>query len=199
VQIPLHLQPSLALSVETEELGITAGLQDRVIQVYEGMVYMDFAEASMREEAGYRYGTYERLDPVLLPPLYIAFREDAGEPTEISHTPLRARYEQGDPVVRTAMERFAELTVQARAALLRGDTAELSRLMDENFDLRRSIVQLRPEHIEMLETARSLGVSAKFAGSGGAIIGVCPDDATFAELKRRLGAIHCHVQRPIVR
>ena len=43
VEIPLHVQPSLVLSVETEELGIAAGLQDRVIQCYEGLVYMDFA------------------------------------------------------------------------------------------------------------------------------------------------------------
>jgi glucuronokinase len=78
VQIPLHLQPSLALSVETEELGITAGLQDRVIQVHEGMVYMDFARGSMREENGYRYGVYERMDPALLPPLYIALQYRGG-------------------------------------------------------------------------------------------------------------------------
>jgi len=199
VQIPLHVQPSLALSVEMEELGITAGLQDRVIQVYEGMVYMDFAKAFMREEASFRFGVYECLDPTLLPPLFLAFSEEAGEPTEVSHTPLRTRYEQGDPAVHAAMERFAELTSEARQALLRGDVSELSRLMDENFDLRRSIVQILPEHIRMIETARSLGVSAKFAGSGGAIIGVCPDDATFAELKKRLGAIHCQVLRPTVR
>lgn len=43
VEIPRRILPSLALSVETEELGIAAGLQDRVIQVYEGLVYMDFA------------------------------------------------------------------------------------------------------------------------------------------------------------
>ena len=36
VEIPPGVQPSLVLSVETEELGIAAGLQDRVIQVYEG-------------------------------------------------------------------------------------------------------------------------------------------------------------------
>ena len=29
-----------------EELGITAGLQDRVIQVYGGLVYMDFDKGS---------------------------------------------------------------------------------------------------------------------------------------------------------
>ena len=47
VEIPRRVQPSLVLSVETEELGIAAGLQDRVIQVYEGLVYMDFAEERM--------------------------------------------------------------------------------------------------------------------------------------------------------
>src|SRR5205823_7175352 len=38
VTIAREVQPSLALAVETEELGITAGLQDRVAQVYEGLV-----------------------------------------------------------------------------------------------------------------------------------------------------------------
>jgi glucuronokinase len=199
VQIPLHVQPSLALSVETEELGITAGLQDRVIQVHEGMVYMDFARESMRDENGYRYGVYERMDPALLPPLYIALSTEAGEPTEISHTPLRARYEQGESVVLAAMDRFAQLASDAREALSSGETAKLSRLMDENFDLRRSIIPIHPVHLRMVETARSAGATAKFAGSGGAIIGVCPDDAVYAELKRRLEAIGCQVLRPTVR
>ena len=42
VQLPLEIQPMFVLLVEQEELGITVGLQDRVIQVYEGLVYMDF-------------------------------------------------------------------------------------------------------------------------------------------------------------
>jgi glucuronokinase len=45
VEIPKEAQPSFVLPVEREELGITAGLQDRVVQVYEGVVYMDFAPA----------------------------------------------------------------------------------------------------------------------------------------------------------
>ena len=32
----------LALEVETEELGIAAGLQDRIAQVYGGVTFMDF-------------------------------------------------------------------------------------------------------------------------------------------------------------
>ena len=42
VEIPNEILPNLVLSVETEELGIKAGLQDRVIQTYEGCVFMDF-------------------------------------------------------------------------------------------------------------------------------------------------------------
>ena len=45
VQLPLEAQPMFVLLVEQEELGITVGLQDRVIQVYEGLVYMDFDRA----------------------------------------------------------------------------------------------------------------------------------------------------------
>jgi glucuronokinase len=42
VEIDKAVLPGLILAVETDELGINAGLQDRVIQVYEGCVFMDF-------------------------------------------------------------------------------------------------------------------------------------------------------------
>jgi len=44
-QIPLHELPGLTLSVERDELQIAAGLQDRGIQNYEGIVYMNFDRA----------------------------------------------------------------------------------------------------------------------------------------------------------
>jgi len=198
VEIPLHLQPSLALSVETEELGIVAGLQDRVIQVYGGLVYMDFAREAMRQECGYRYGVYERLDPALLPPLYLAYSEEEGEPTEVTHRPLRVRFDQGDPDVVGAMQRFARLTDDAKKALLAGDADRLHRLIDENFDTRRSICQLQPAHVRMIETARQAGASAKFAGSGGAIIGTYRDETIYLRLKRDLEAIGCRVLKPVV-
>ncbi len=198
VQIPLHLQPSLALSVETDELGIVGGLQDRVIQVFGGLVYMDFARETMQQECGYRYGVYERLEPALLPPLYLAYSEDEGEPTEVTHRPLRVRYEQGDPEVVAAMRRFAQLAADAKSALLGGDAAGLSRLMDENFDTRRSICQLQPAHVRMVETARRAGASAKFAGSGGAIVGVYHDEKMFARLKKDLESIGCRVLKPTI-
>ena len=51
ITIPKEVQPSLALSVEREELGIAAGLQDRVVQAYQGLVFMDFSRELMEAQA----------------------------------------------------------------------------------------------------------------------------------------------------
>ena len=86
------------------------------------------------------------------------------------------------------MVRFGELTAEAREALVTGDADRLGRLIDANFDLRRSICRLPPEQVEMVDRARRAGASAHFAGSGGAILGVCSDEQTFARLKAELEA-----------
>ena len=59
--------------------------------------------------------------------------------------------------------------------------------MNENFDTRRRIYNLPRWQVQMVEAARAAGASAKFAGSGGAIVGICPDEATFERLKARPG------------
>ncbi len=196
IDIPMRVQPSLVLSVERDELGIAAGLQDRVIQVYEGLVYMDFAEERMEVIHGLRCGVYEPLDPALLPPLYVAYDANVSEPTEIVHGDLRARFNQGEPAVVDAMRAFADLAERARSAILNGDPATLTRLIDQNFDLRRSICRLPREQVQMVEQARACGASAKFAGSGGAVIGTYPDEGVFARLQTALGAIGCRVLKP---
>lgn len=197
VEIPLEVQPSLALSVETRELGITAGLQDRVAQVYEGLVFMDFAPEQTWIIDDLECGRYERLDPALLPPLYVAFSRQAGEPTEVTHGPLRSRYDQGDKAVRAAMLKFASITDRAKDALLAADHAAFAKLVDDNFDLRASICDLSPAHVEMIETARAAGASAKFAGSGGAIVGTLPaGEDGYEKLTAAMRGIGCTVLRP---
>jgi glucuronokinase len=198
VEIPRQVQPSLVLSVEADELGIAAGLQDRVIQVYDGLVYMDFARDCVEEHCGLKCGVYEPLDPSCLPPLYLAYNTQVGEPTEVFHNDLRARFQQGEPAVVEAMGRFAEFTVQARRALSQGDAEGFGRFIDANFDLRRSICRLPAGQVAMVETARGAGATAHFAGSGGAIIGVYPDEATLQRLQTALGALGCRVVRPII-
>lgn len=198
VEIPRRVLPSLALAVETQELGIAAGLQDRVIQVYEGVVYMDFARERMETVHGLPCAVYEPLDPSLLPPLYVAYSTGVAEPTEVVHNDLRARYQRGDADVHQAMDRFAALAAEARDAIVCRDAATFSRLVDANFDLRRSILRLPAGQVEMVLRARQAGASATFTGSGGAIIGVCPDASTYERLQASLGAIQCAVIRPIL-
>ena len=198
ISIPKEIQPSLVLSVEQEELGITAGLQDRVIQIFEGCVYMDFSKDRMAAVKGYQCGHYEPITLAPMPPLYIAYNTDVGEPTEVLHNHLRARYLNGDRDVVDAMGRFAELTDLARDAIQNTDWRRLGELLDENFNLRRSICRLHSDHEAMVETARSCGASAKFAGSGGAIIGLYYDDAVFERLQKELGKLNCSVIRPAI-
>ncbi|MFV0442702.1 MAG: mevalonate kinase [Planctomycetaceae bacterium] len=200
VEFPLEVQPSLALDVERRELGISAGLQDRVIQIYEGAVYMDFARDREQTDPdlGLPFGIYERLKPGKLPPLYVAYSTDVGEPTYVVHNPLRARYESGDQAVVRAMDTFADLTVRFLQAMHAENIDEMSRLIDENFNTRRSICNLNADHVAMIEAARSTGASAKFAGSGGAIIGVCRDDTMFASLQAKLQPLGCKVIRPTI-
>jgi glucuronokinase len=198
VTMPREVQPSLALSVEVEELGITAGLQDRVIQVYEGLVYMDFSLEKMHDLAGFPCGTYEPLDPALLPPLYLAYSTDASEPTEVFHNDIRGRFNRGEPAVVRAMCRCAALASEAREALLASDAEQFGRCIDENFEQRRSIYQLPERQVQMVELARQCGARAHFAGSGGAIIGTYRDNAMLHELESTLGRIGCRVHKPVV-
>ncbi len=198
VEIPSEVQPSLVLTIETEELGITAGLQDRVIQVYEGVVYMDFGETRERVIDGFKCYAYEPLDPGLLPPLYLAYNYSLAEPTEVFHNDIRGRFNRGEQKVVEAMRHCAELAASGREALLNRDIARLAKLMDENFDTRRRIYNLPPWQVQMVETARQCGASAQFAGSGGAIVGTYRDQAMLDDLTAKLGAIGSRVVKPQV-
>ncbi len=193
--IPPHLLASLALSAETE-LGIPAGLQDRVIQAFEGIVYMDFSPEKTRRERGLAFGEYEPLKPTHMPRFYLAWLTRGAEPTEVTHRSLRQRFDAGELEVVRAMERFAAIASEGRTALVDGDVGRLNELINENFDLRRSICPLNPDHVRLVETARSVGASAKFCGSGGAIIGCCDSDAMYRQLTDACAEMGAEVVAP---
>ncbi len=195
VSIPNHLLASLTLSVE-QELGIPAGLQDRVIQAYEGVVYMDFDAATMQTEKGLSFGQYESISPKLLPNLYVAYAHSASEPTEVLHNDLRQRFDNGDREVTSAMVKFAEIAEAGNAALNSGQPERIHQLIDQNFDLRCSICQVQPLHQKMVNTARSVGASGKNCGSGGAIIGTFADDRMLDQLGNAMGEIGCRIIQP---
>jgi glucuronokinase len=195
IEIPLPLQAKLALETETKELGVPAGPQDRVIQVYEGLVYMDFAKTLMESRG---YGEYERLDPALLPNVYLAYRTSLSEGTEVFHTNVRERWNAGDPAVCGAMEEWARYAAEGREALLKGDVAALGKLIDANFDLRASIYTIGQGNLEMIQTARAVGATSNFSGSGGAVTGTFEDAKMFARLKESYAPMGIKVIRPKV-
>ena len=195
VDIPLPVQANLVLETETRELGVPAGPQDRVIQVYEGVVYMDFAEELMKTRG---YGNYEPLDPGLLPTLFLAYRTSLSEGTEIFHSNVRERWRHGDSEIVSAMRTWASYAEQGRDALLERDYAKLDRLIDRNFDLRAQIYQLSRGNLEMIEAARGVGASANFAGSGGAIVGRYQGEEMYGALAAAMARIGVAVIKPQV-
>lgn len=196
-QIGREILPNLILSVENDELGIPAGLQDRVIQVYEGVVFMDFNKEHMQKKG---HGIYEPIEPWLLPPLYIAYKRNLGEGTEVFHSDLRKRYNENDPEVLDAIQEWGDLATKVRDLIVARRGQEIGPLLDRNFDLRRKIYRdkMGKGNIEMVEAARSVGASAKFTGSGGAIVGTFEDESMFRRLVENLGPLGVEVFKPTI-
>ncbi len=195
VEIPQPILPTLILEAERDELGINAGFMDRVIQVYEGCVFMDLDREIVQAQG---FGRYERLDPGSLPPLYLAYKPDLGKVSGRVLNPIREGFERGDPVVLEALRRLAALAEEGKEALLRRDRERLRALMDENFDLRSRIMPISEENLSLIRAARACGASAKFAGSGGSLIGLYEDEKMFADLSRALGEQQAIVIKPVV-
>ena len=193
IDIPREVQPSLILSAERDELDINAGFMDRVIQVYEGCVFMDLDETLLRA-AG--HGRYEPLDPALLPPLYLAYKPALGKVSGRVLNEIRVKYDRGDAFTIGVLRKLGELAERGRRALLDGDQDTFIRLMDENFELRRSIQEISPSNQEMIAAARACGASAKYAGSGGSIIGALRGEAMWGDVRRALERVGAVVLRP---
>ncbi|KAI9341176.1 ribosomal protein S5 domain 2-type protein [Obelidium mucronatum] len=167
-----HICANLALEAEKDELDIAAGLQDRVIQAYGGLVFMDFSRDLMESRG---YGAYERLPLSLVPEgLWIAY---VGVPSDSGkiHTNIRARFYQGDQEVITAMDLFADLATRAKTALLKKDHVTFAELMDTNFATRRSLygdAVVGADNLAVVKIAHEFGHAAKFSGSGGCVVGL---------------------------
>jgi len=185
--IPDRVLPRFALECENEELGISAGLQDRVVQTYGGLVFMDFDPTNPDG------GRWEALDPALLPSLFVTWLPDAGTDSGAIHRAAHERFASGDPEVVATMGAIGRLAEQALTPLTLRDSAGLGVLLDENFDLRRRIYDLDPRHVELIETARRLGSPANYTGSGGAIVGMFRDEGHLAELRDAFEGLGCEL------
>lgn len=195
VKLSPAILANVVLATERDELGIPAGLQDRVAQAYNTPVYMDFDREFMAANGIGRYL------PIEIPKelnLYVAYRTDLAEGSEVLHSRLREDYEAGVPRVLAAMEEWGNLTCAVKAALERHAFSEIPALLNRNFDLRCEVCPnaVSAKNRRMVELARSVGASAKFTGSGGAIIGTYENEAMFRELQRVLKHEEINVIKP---
>lgn len=184
---------SMAWSIEVERLGITAGLQDRVVQTYGQPVLMQFGTDSARTVLGRPAGTYDVIAPGTDMTLLVAHRAGLSEPSQVVHGDLRRRHDDGDARVVEAMDELAGLAAGAADAFASGDVAALGAAMDGTFDLRASMIDLARGHVEMIEAARSAGAHANYSGSGGAIALLCPDARIEAAARQSLKRLGCSI------
>lgn len=184
---------NLVLSVETKELGIAAGLQDRVAQAFEKPVFMNFDKEIMEKQG---CGNYKVLSTENFPLFYIAYRKNLSEGTEVLHNNLKARFNIGEKKVLQAMARWGQITEEFKTAIQNSDCKTMHELINENFDLRKELVPITSGNIKMVGLARSVGASAKFTGSGGAIIGTYENELMFSKLKDLLSNHEIEVIKP---
>ena len=195
VKVPKEMLPTLILNAEMEELGINAGLQDRVIQVYQGCVYMDFEKNYIQK---HNYGQYEPIDPKRLSNLFIAYKTELSKVSGAVLNDIRIRYDKGDTEVINTLSEIGNLALKGKEFIKQGKLSELKKLMNNNFDLRSKIMNISDSNRELVETARSCGASAKFAGSGGSIIGIFDDNEMLTRLIVEMKKIKARVIRPYI-
>ena len=183
VEISLPELANLILAVETDELGIDAGLQDRVAQSYNVPIFMDFNREYMEKN---NYGIYRELTIPSDLNLFVAFRTDLAEGSEILHSRLREDYNNRVPAVLAAIREWAYLTDVVADALQKQEYAAIEKCLRRNFELRCEVCAstVSAKNRRMVELANSLGAAAKLTGSGGAIIGIYHDNKHFETLKK---------------
>lgn len=177
-QAPAELA-EFALAVETEELGIVAGPQDRFAQAHGGLTFMDFSGERPSCEA---------LEPKLLPPLLIAWRDEAGAASGDVHARVARRCND-----RTALAALADAARAARIGLLHSDYAAFRAAVDRTLDLRGQLMELDPLSLQMAQAARAAGAAANFTGSGGAILAVAPTAEKVESAAAELRSLGCQV------
>jgi len=195
VEIPIERLPTIALEAEVNELSINAGLQDRVIQAYEGCVYMDFDKEFMDKNG---HGKYERLPLQKLPSFYIAYKTNLSKVSGKVLNDIKTKYVQGDTNVINTLKDIASLAEKAKVAIESGDFDLLGELINDNFNNRRKIMAITDSNNELVETARACGASASFTGSGGAIIGIYKDNEMLQKLVYSLRNIQARVIKPYI-
>ena len=157
----------LALEVEVEQLGWRAGLQDRLVQSYGGMIAMDFAPAARIETRFGPSGTVRRLDASLVHDAVAVWRSATAESSHASH----GRVDPSAAEVQEAMRRSADAARRCAEAIEASDLALVGEMMDLTWQCRLDAYTVRADQRRLVDDYRAIsGVAVNQAGSGGAVV-----------------------------
>ena len=190
-------------AAERRWLGVACGWVDHYLCSFGGLRYVDL-RGKQNDDAPERapYATVEDLSghvPSL--PFVLAFTGVAHHSGSV-HTPIRARWERGEPAVVAAYERMTALAREGKRALLHADWPRLGALLDENHALTRELGGSGEANERLIAAARragALGAKLAGAGGGGTIVALWtdPDASALESALRAAGATALY--RPAVK
>jgi glucuronokinase len=167
LDVPPHELAEAALMAETDDLGLAAGLADRVAQVWGATVLTDCRGPAPVISAVAVHGA---------PEVLLAWNPDAAGPSDRYHGALRDRFAAGEPGLAESMTELAGLADRAARALATGDRAGFSDAVDGSLRARCALGPVPAAALAPVDDLRSAGAAVNFAGSGGALVIVGPVD-----------------------
>ncbi|TSC93571.1 MAG: glucuronokinase 1-like [Candidatus Berkelbacteria bacterium Athens1014_28] len=177
------------LKVENQ-LGVTAGLQDRILQaayVFDpkiDAVFMDFGVESRRE--GCDFSPLKLSDRKRMFSSALILSSQPSHSGKV-HKPIVAKLRRRGKRIIRAFSELGEIGYHARNAFMTGDWFELGGMMTATAEKRIEIYGeevLGPLNMAIVEACRAAGVYWNFTGSGGAVVAMLPEgDESFDRLK----------------
>lgn len=181
------LVAALALSVESSELGIAAGLQDRLVQSHGCTLAMDFSE--MHRVGPFEVGLVEPL-PNVPGRLVVASRPANAQPSGQIHRSLRDDHDADLGSTRSMMSDIADQGRRAAEAVRAADVSILGAAIDRTLTLRAELLPLDPAMLDAAAAVRLAGGHANWSGSGGSITVLLPNGVDESTLIRTLENDH---------
>ena len=200
-ELPPHWVAEECRVIERDVMGVQCGFQDQYMTVFGGRNYIDTRGKERLQGAGSGepLATVEPLASLSPDPPFLLASTGIERNSGAVHTPIRQRWEEGDPDVIEGYERVMELGRLGKKALLAGDWAALGAMMDENHEIQKGLGGSHPACDHLIDAARTAGAfGAKLAGAGagGTIIALCADPERTEAALRDAGAFRILRPKP---
>eukprot|EP00924_Labyrinthula_sp_SR-Ha-C_P006327 maker-scaffold_31-snap-gene-3.76-mRNA-1 protein AED:0.21 eAED:0.21 QI:83/1/1/1/1/1/4/148/343 len=175
----------LALSVETEALGLAGGMQDALSQSFDDVVYMDFQSNEFVSLPEVKQFLSSKKNPLQ----FVLVHQDTQHQMFISpkssgkvHSNIKERYKQGEKLVVEGMKKVATLAERGHLLLKsmvnKSDpnlVEEFLELINQNYIVRYNMygeLAVAERDRKIIELLRENNICGKLPGSGGCVLGV---------------------------